>query len=334
MTELDYETQFLRELRERAAARRKRIGFPEAWEERTRVAIEVMTRDALVDVVAIGETGHMEAWFGDAEAVERVDPARHPAGGEAVSDPLAFAARLLARGELDGVVAGAALPTADVIRAGLAHVGLAPSTSTVSSAFYMVLRRPTALGTEVLTFTDPAVVPHPSAEQLAESADAACRARVRIVGDEPRVAFLSYSTHGSAEGRTVEKMREALRHFTRRCPDVSACGELQVDAALVPEVAARKAPESVVQGQANILVFPNLASGNIAYKLVERLAEAHAIGPILQGLAAPLNDLSRGASVQDIVHVACITSLSSNASADRAGAGDEAAGGDRTARGA
>mgnify|MGYP003323729059 FL=1 len=185
---------------------------------------------------------------------------------------------------------------------------MADEVQMVSASFFMVQ----ALGDQsVLTFTDPAVVPEPSAEQLADSALAACRLRQIIVGDDPRVAFLSYSTYGSAGGVQVELVREAVRHFRKRCPDIPADGELQADAALVASVGEIKAPGSEVAGRANVLVFPDLSSGNIAYKLVERLAGARALGPILHGLRAPLNDLSRGASVSDIVDVACITALMS-----------------------
>jgi len=161
----------------------------------------------------------------------------------------------------------------------------------------------------VLTFTDAGVVPEPGARQLADIAQAAAEARRKIVGDEPRVAFLSYSTKGSAPGASVQRMRDALTLFRERMPDVAADGELQADAALIPDVAARKAGDSTLAGTANVLVFPDLNAGNIAYKLVQRLARAEALGPIVQGLARPCNDLSRGASVDDIVHVACITAL-------------------------
>src|SRR5690606_31752575 len=162
---------------------------------------------------------------------------------------------------------------------------------------------------EVLTFTDGSVVPDPTSEQLADIAAAAVIARRSIVGDAPRVAFLSFSTKGSAESGSVERVRAATARFRMLYPDVLADGELQVDAAVVPAIAGRKAPGSPIQGDANIFVFPDLDAGNIGYKLVQRLAHAEAIGPILQGLERPCNDLSRGASPEDIINVACITSL-------------------------
>lgn len=308
---------FLGQLRERARRTPRRIGFPEAEEVRTADALRRLAEGGWAHPVAVGDPARLaplaEACGGlevipaaEVSVLEGVDPA---ASDAAVPDPLAAAATLLVQGRLDGVVAGAARPTADVVRAGLRIVGTAEGIATVSSSFYLALREPAPGGARVLTFTDAGVVPEPTAEQLAEIADAACSARRRIVGDAPRVAFLSYSTKGSAGGTSPERARRATELFRRRRPDVPADGELQVDAALVPEVGRRKAPGSPVAGAANVLVFPDLDAGNIAYKLVERLARATALGPILQGLARPLNDLSRGASVEDIVHVACITAL-------------------------
>ena len=219
---------------------------------------------------------------------------------------LLFAAGLVAVGEADAAVAGAAHSTADVLRAALWAIGPAAGVTTVSSSFYMDTA---ACG--VLTFTDCGVVQYPTAEQLAGIALSAARDRPRIVGDTPRVAFLSHATRGSAEGESVTRVREALERFRALAPDVPADGEIQADAALVPEVAERKAPGGPLEGRANVLVFPDLDSGNVAYKLVQRIAGATALGPIVQGLARPCCDLSRGASAADIVLVAAIAVLQS-----------------------
>jgi phosphate acetyltransferase len=233
-------------------------------------------------------------------------PDRFPdaaAARTALDDPLLLGACLVGIGRADCMVGGAVHPTGDVIRAALSGVGMAPGVSIVSSAFYMV--RDDA----VLTFTDCAVVPEPTPRQLAEIGLAAARDRRRIVGDEPRLAFLSYSTKGSAQGPRVERVRQAVARFQELAPEVVCDGELQGDAALVADVARRKAPGSAVAGQANVLVFPDLDSGNIAYKLVQRLGGWGAVGPVLQGLARPVADLSRGATAQDIVDTAAVAIL-------------------------
>lgn len=290
-----------------------RIAFPESSEPRTAAAIERLRDGGRVVPLAVvdgrGEPGRGRLGTGDPELRAAALAAWPELAASDAGHALRFAVALLRAGRVDGVVAGAEATTSDVLRAGLRILGPADGMRTVSSAFYMVLP---PLGPEperVLTFTDAAVVPLPTAEQLAEIADAACRARRLVVGDEPRVAFLSYATRGSAGGASVERVREGLAAFRARRPDVAADGEIQADAALVPEVARRKAPGSPLEGAANVLVFPDLDAGNIAYKLVQRLGRARALGPVLQGLAAPLNDLSRGASIEDIVEVTYITAL-------------------------
>jgi phosphate acetyltransferase len=225
------------------------------------------------------------------------------------ADPLFFAAGLLRLGEVEGSVNGAVRTTGDVVRAALWVVGRQPGVRTVSSAFYLVVPPFRTDTEEVLTFADCAVVQYPDASQLADIAIAAAHARRAIVGDEPRVAFLSFSTLGSAAGHSVETIRSAIAQVHERDSRLLVSGELQGDAALIASVASRKAAGDPVAGEANVLIFPSLDAGNIAYKLVERLAHARAVGPILQGLAHPCGDLSRGASTDDIVHVAAITAL-------------------------
>jgi phosphate acetyltransferase len=325
---------FIEELRSRARARERTLVFPEGTEPRVHAALRDVLPNRLFKCVLLGppdvvRQGLVESGVdpGDVTLLDPSEPDRVGRYGEVLyglrgprglpeveahalaADSLMQAALMVREGEASGSVAGSVRTTGDVVVAALWGVGAADGIQTVSSSFYMVLDADHPRGPAVLTFTDAGVVPHPTPRELAEIAAAAARARRLIVGDEPRVAFLSYSTKGSAEGPSIEAVREALERFRELMPGVDADGELQGDTALVSAVGARKAPDSTVAGRANVLVFPDLNAANIAYKLVQHLGEAQALGPILQGLSKPCSDLSRGASAEDIVSVACITAL-------------------------
>jgi phosphate acetyltransferase len=293
-------------LYERARRAKRRIVLPEGNDARVREAAQRLTANGLGVVEVLEDVTRDPRRADCARQLRARRPDTFPddaAALAALGHPLVFGAALVGLGRADVMVGGACHPSGDTVRAAVWAVGTAPGVATVSGAFYLVRED------AVLTFTDCAAVPEPTPEQLADSAIAAARDRRRIVGDEPVVALLSYSTKGSAAGPRVERVRRALEILATRRADFAFDGELQADAALVAEVARRKAPGSSVAGRANVLVFPDLDSGNIGYKLVQRLGGWEAIGPILQGLARPVADLSRGASADDIVDTAAVAVL-------------------------
>lgn len=320
-------------LKKRAAANHGTIVLPEASDMRTLAAAAEICAQNIAKVVLLGKADQVlsDAAKGnyDLSACNIIDPAQSPdldnftetlyerrkekglSKEEAhitMQNPLYFGAMMVKKGHASGMVAGAANTTANVLRSALHVVGVMPGLKTVSSCFIMVSPK---ADERTYLFADCAVVPNPSSEQLADIASSTAESRRLILADEPFVALLSFSTLGSAEHELVEKVREAKSILDQRMVDFNYDGELQLDAAIVEKIAQNKAPQSKVAGKANTLIFPDLQAANIGYKLVQRLGGYEAIGPIIQGLAAPICDLSRGCSIEDIINTSILVLLMS-----------------------
>lgn len=311
----------------------KKIVLPESSDERTLKAAEIILKESLAKIILLGDEQaiNLEAeklQLPNLEKAEVINPLEHQKKDEYINlmvelrkhkgmttdkaaklieDPLYLATLMIKNGDADGEVAGAANATGDVLRPAFQYVKTKKGISVVSGAFLMFLNDTSFGENGLLIFADCAVHPNPTAKELAEIAVSTAETTRAIAEIEPRVAMLSFSTKGSANHEMVDKVVEATKIAKSMAPDLHIDGELQADAAIVEKIGQSKAPGSTIAGKANVLIFPTLETGNIAYKLVQRLARAEAVGPILQGLAAPINDLSRGCSVSDIVNLVAIT---------------------------
>jgi len=324
----------LEKLQNKARALNKHVVLPEGEEPRVVQAAKMIVESGIAKVTLLGGESKVAAlakqYDLNLNQVKVIDPGSsdqlndfaeqfcemRKAKGitldqakEQMKQVLYFGAMMVKRGEADGSVAGSVHTTGDVLRAGIQVIGLAEGIRSVSSCFMMVVPEFMGETNKVFLFADGAVIPNPSAAQLGSVAVSTARTMKVLVGEDPRVAMLSFSTKGSAEHADVTKVREGLRIAKEIDPTLVIDGELQVDAAIIPKIANSKAPGSPVEGKANVLIFPDLDAGNIAYKIVQRLAKAEAIGPIIQGLAKPANDLSRGCSPEDVVNVTAIAML-------------------------
>lgn len=320
-------------IKEKARKSNKKIVLPEGTEERTLQAADIILEEKLAKVILLGNRETIfkkagELSLKNIEQAEIVDPLtstereRYAAimveirrekglttedALKQLDNPLVYATLMIKAGDADGEVAGAMNATGDVLRPAFQYVKTMPGISVVSGAFLMIMKDKEFGEDGLMVFADCAVHPNPTERELAEIAVATGRTAKAIAGIEPRIAMLSFSTKGSAKHEMVDKVVNATRIAREMAPDLKIDGELQADAAIIEAIGKSKAPGSEIAGRANVLVFPTLETGNIAYKLVQRLAHAEAVGPVLQGMAAPINDLSRGCSVSDIVNLVAIT---------------------------
>lgn len=322
------------DIRRKAKALQKKIVLPEGEEKRTLKAAAILKQEGLCVPILIGSAAKVKAnaaaLGADISGLEVVDPTtdasfkqysnqyfelrKHKGVSEAdaekaVSDPLVYGIMMLHNDRVDGYLSGADHSTADTVRPALHVIKPAANVRTISSFFVMIFPNPSLGDDGVLIMGDCAINIDPPPVKLASIGISSARMAKVLCGIEPRLAFLSFSTNGSTEHELVDAVKEAVRIAKEKAPDLAIDGEMQADAALVPEIGQRKFPGSKVAGKANVLIFPDLQSGNIGYKLVQRLTGAEALGPIMQGFNKPVNDLSRGASVDDIVNMACVTAL-------------------------
>jgi phosphate acetyltransferase len=301
------------QLREKAKRQSKTIVLPEGSDSRVKQAAEFIAKEKLASIILLKEDEldpkkideYTELFFQlrQHKGISRDDARR------TVSHPVFYGALMVRQGLADGFVAGAATTTPDVAKAALYCLGIDKRIATIASCFIMVIPDCKYGENGVFIFADCGIVPDPTTRQLAQIAISSSELAKKVLGLTPRVAMLSYSTKGSASGRFVERIREATAMLREMVPELTVDGELQVDAAIVPEVARIKNPGSPIQGNANILIFPSLEAGNISYKLVERLSGGQAIGPLLMGLVKPCSDLSRGCSWEDVVDCTVVTAI-------------------------
>jgi phosphate acetyltransferase len=326
--------ELLDRIKQNARKHNMRIVLPEGYEERTIKAADIAIQEELARIILIGDPSEINSHASklglkNISKASIINPKSNPKkdhyidmmvelrkskgltreeASKLIEDPLYLGVLMIKNGDADGEVSGADHSTGDVLRPAFHYVKTAPGISVVSGAFIMILPDKNFGEGGVIIFADGAVHPNPNEKELAEIAVASAHTARAIAGFEPRIAMLSFSTKGSAKHEMVDRVVNATRIAKEMAPDLQIDGELQADAALVEAIGKSKAPGSSIAGKANVLIFPDLNSGNIAYKLVQRLAHAEAIGPVLQGMAAPINDLSRGCSVSDIVSMIAITS--------------------------